>query len=135
MDTQRLRQVVRQQRRVGQRRQLDRVHTVAERARAALRHALGDGPPTAQRHARIPVRRTVVLSGERGTELTAREWEVAELVADGMSNKEIAAALVTSRRTAESHVENILRKLGFTTRTQVAVWVAQRGGPADHDGG
>ena len=101
----------------------------------AVAYALGDGSPAAQRHARIPARRTVVLSHERGTELTAREWEVAELVADGMSNKEIAAALVTSRRTAESHVENILRKLGFTTRTQVAVWVAQRGGPADHDGG
>ena len=58
--------------------------------------------------------------------LTRREREVAALIAEGMSNKEIAARLVTSRRTAESHVENILRKLGFTSRTQVAAWVAQQ---------
>jgi non-specific serine/threonine protein kinase len=51
---------------------------------------------------------------------------VAVLIAEGLSNKQIAARLVTSRRTAESHVENILRKLGFTSRTQVATWVAQR---------
>jgi non-specific serine/threonine protein kinase len=58
--------------------------------------------------------------------LTRREREVAGLIAEGLSNKEIAARLVTSRRTAESHVENILRKLGFTSRTQVAAWVAQQ---------
>ena len=49
---------------------------------------------------------------------------MAELVAEGRSNKEIAAALVVSQRTAESHVEHILTKLGFTSRSQVASWVA-----------
>ncbi|MBB5158942.1 ATP-binding protein [Saccharopolyspora phatthalungensis] len=59
--------------------------------------------------------------------LTRREREVADLVAQGHSNKEIAAALVISLRTAETHVENILRKLGFTSRSQVAAWAyAQR---------
>ena len=45
--------------------------------------------------------------------LSAREVEVARLVARGMSNKEIAAALVVSVRTAESHITNVLNKLGF----------------------
>ncbi|MFB7161035.1 LuxR C-terminal-related transcriptional regulator [Streptomyces sp. NPDC056242] len=57
--------------------------------------------------------------------LTRREREVAELVAQGLSNKDIAARLVISLRTAEGHVEKILTKLGFNTRTQVASWVVQ----------
>lgn len=61
------------------------------------------------------------------TVLTRREQEVAELVAEGRSNKEIAEALVISPRTAENHVDHILTKLGFTSRVQVAAWVtAQR---------
>lgn len=58
--------------------------------------------------------------------LTARELEVAELVAKGLSNKDIAEVLVISPRTAQGHVENILRKLGLTSRTQVAAWVLER---------
>ncbi|WP_148572457.1 ATP-binding protein [Nocardioides caldifontis] len=58
--------------------------------------------------------------------LTPREAEVARLVGQGMSNREIAEALVISHRTAQGHVEHILRKLGFTSRTQVAAWVAER---------
>jgi predicted ATPase/DNA-binding CsgD family transcriptional regulator len=58
--------------------------------------------------------------------LTRREQEVAELVALGLSNKEIAARLVISRRTAESHVENILNKLSFAKRAQLATWVAEQ---------
>jgi non-specific serine/threonine protein kinase len=58
--------------------------------------------------------------------LTRRETEVAGLVAQGLSNPEIAARLVISVRTAQGHVENILRKLGFTSRSMIAAWVAQR---------
>lgn len=58
--------------------------------------------------------------------LTRREREVAELIAQGRSNKEIAKHLVISQRTAESHVENILVKLGFTSRAQIAAWSAQQ---------
>ncbi|REF36260.1 ATP-binding protein [Thermasporomyces composti] len=58
--------------------------------------------------------------------LTRREREVAELIAQGRSNKEIANQLVISQRTAESHVENILVKLGFTSRAQIAAWSAQQ---------
>jgi DNA-binding CsgD family transcriptional regulator len=49
---------------------------------------------------------------------------VARLVAQGRSNKEIAAQLVISQRTAENHVEHILTKLGFTSRSQIAAWLA-----------
>ncbi|MEV0201186.1 LuxR C-terminal-related transcriptional regulator [Nonomuraea sp. NPDC050691] len=51
--------------------------------------------------------------------LTRREREIAELVAQGLSNRQIAEELVIAQRTAENHVENILRKLGFTSRAQV----------------
>ena len=56
--------------------------------------------------------------------LTPRELQVARLIAGGRSNKDIAAGLVISQRTAENHVEHILTKLGFTSRAQVAAWVA-----------
>jgi predicted ATPase/DNA-binding CsgD family transcriptional regulator len=58
--------------------------------------------------------------------LTPREREVCELVADGLSNRQIAERLVISKRTAEAHVEHILIKLGFTSRVQVAAWLAER---------
>jgi predicted ATPase/DNA-binding CsgD family transcriptional regulator len=67
-----------------------------------------------------------------GLGLTKREREVAALIAQGLSNREIAARLVVAQRTAEGHVENILSKLGFTSRTQVAGWLAgQKRGPKD----
>jgi DNA-binding NarL/FixJ family response regulator len=59
------------------------------------------------------------------TTLTRREREVADLVAEGLSNKEIADRLVISQRTAETHVEHILAKLGFTSRTQIPAWLTQ----------
>ena len=58
--------------------------------------------------------------------LTRRELEVADLVAEGLSNPEIAARLVISVRTAQGHVENILRKLGFNSRSRIAAWVTER---------
>jgi DNA-binding CsgD family transcriptional regulator len=58
--------------------------------------------------------------------LTARERDVTLLVGDGLSNREIAAQLVISEMTVEVHVKHILSKLGFRSRSQVAVWVAER---------
>ncbi|RSN07575.1 hypothetical protein DMB42_23360 [Nonomuraea sp. WAC 01424] len=55
--------------------------------------------------------------------LTAREREIAALVARGLSNRAIADELVISPATAARHVANILGKLGFSTRTQIAAWV------------
>jgi DNA-binding NarL/FixJ family response regulator len=62
--------------------------------------------------------------GPGAAPLTPREMQVARLVAQGRSNKQIAARLVISQRTAEGHVEHILVKLGFTSRAQVAAWIA-----------
>jgi non-specific serine/threonine protein kinase len=59
--------------------------------------------------------------------LTAREREVAALVAQGKSNRDIADTLVVSERTAAAHVSNILSKLEFTSRTQIAKWAIEKG--------
>ena len=58
--------------------------------------------------------------------LSRREDEVADLVAEGLTDREIATRLVISQRTAESHVQHMLAKLGFRSRTQIATWVTQR---------
>lgn len=63
-----------------------------------------------------------------GARLTRREAEIARLVAEGLTNRDIAAALVLSARTVETHVQNILIKTGFTSRTQVAAWYPRMGG-------
>jgi DNA-binding CsgD family transcriptional regulator len=57
--------------------------------------------------------------------LTAREREVVALVAQGKTSREIADLLVISERTAEAHVGNILGKLGFSVRTQIAAWAVE----------
>ena len=56
--------------------------------------------------------------------LTAREFEVARLVAEGLTNAAIGERLGLSPRTVGSHVEHILAKLGFTRRAEIAAWVA-----------
>ncbi|MDQ6874635.1 MAG: LuxR C-terminal-related transcriptional regulator [Actinomycetota bacterium] len=59
--------------------------------------------------------------------LTRREAEVAVLVARGLSNREVAVKLYVSVRTVEGHVDHILTKLGFRSRTQLAAWAHQEG--------
>jgi non-specific serine/threonine protein kinase len=59
--------------------------------------------------------------------LTERQWEVAELVARGLTNRQIGEALVITEGTANLHVKHVLRRLGFATRAQIATWVAQQG--------
>jgi len=53
------------------------------------------------------------------------EAQVARLVAQGLTNRQIAQRLVISERTAENHVQHILGKLGFATRSQIAAWSAR----------
>lgn len=66
--------------------------------------------------------------------LTKRELEISELIGQGLSNGDIAKQLVVSRRTIEGHVQHLMAKLNFTSRTQVAAWVATKPGshPAVH---
>ena len=59
--------------------------------------------------------------------LTTRETEIAVLVGQGMTNREIAARLVISERTVDNHVHNILDALDMRHRSQIAAWCAERG--------
>jgi predicted ATPase/DNA-binding CsgD family transcriptional regulator len=92
----------------------------ARRAAAALEEPATAGPDTGGQ--------------DRGIRLTAREAEVAALVAEGLSNKEIAGRMVISARTAETHVQHIMDKLGFTARSQIAAWSAGLTHPAARSG-
>jgi predicted ATPase/DNA-binding CsgD family transcriptional regulator len=80
----------------------------------------------------VPVEQHPPATGQEDVfELTARELEVARLVADGLSNRAIAAALFVSVATVKTHVSHVLQKLGLTSRTQLAGWVAAHDpGPA-----
>ncbi|GAA1006037.1 hypothetical protein Aple_040950 [Acrocarpospora pleiomorpha] len=79
----------------------------------------------------VPVTRPVVQPAALTPQstLTAREQEIAELIARGLSNRAIADELVISQATVARHVANILAKLGFTSRTQVATWVVEHARP------
>ncbi|WP_232329562.1 protein kinase domain-containing protein [Nocardia violaceofusca] len=77
---------------------------------AAVTYALGEGRPAAALASELP--------------LTKRERQVADLVAQGLTNKQIAAKLVISQRTVDGHVEHILTKLGCTSRAQIATRIA-----------
>jgi predicted ATPase/DNA-binding NarL/FixJ family response regulator len=61
--------------------------------------------------------------GEPQMPLTDRELEIARLIAEGLTNKEVASKLFISNRTVETHVTNMLNKLGLSSRTQLARWV------------
>ncbi len=71
------------------------------------------------------------LSELRHCDLSAREIEILRLLADGRSNKVIAANLNIAESTAKLHLRNILRKLNAANRTQAALWAVQRGIIAD----
>jgi DNA-binding CsgD family transcriptional regulator len=57
--------------------------------------------------------------------LTRREREIAGLVAEGLTNVGIAQRLSISKRTVESHVEHVKKKLSFASRLQIIVWVIE----------
>jgi NarL family two-component system response regulator LiaR len=84
-------------------------------------------------HPRVAARVIKELQGKREdnlnpfTELSERELEVLKLIADGMSNAEMAAKLVLSEKTIKGHVSNILNKLHVADRTQAAVYAWREG--------
>ena len=82
--------------------------------------------PWARRAASIAGEAASGAASAADTALSGRELEVAGLVADGLTNRQIAERLYLSERTAQNHVQHILVKLGFTNRSQVASWVVAR---------
>ena len=68
--------------------------------------------------------RAAVATSSPKSSLTQRQREVALLVARGLTNRQIADQLVITERTAGAHIEHILDKMGFSSRTQLGVWVA-----------
>ena len=101
----------------------------AELAEAIRKAAVGE----AILHPRVAARVVQELHGVRGdvpnpfTELSERELEVLRLIADGLSNGEIAGRLVIGEKTVKSHVSNILGKLHLGDRTQAAVYAWREG--------
>ncbi|MEV4316849.1 AAA family ATPase [Actinocrispum sp. NPDC049592] len=83
---------------------------------AAQAEALGMRPLLAQARE---------LTGNSSDPLSKREQEIAVLVGQGLTNRQIAAATHISVRTVETHVQHILAKLGLSTRTQIAAWAAK----------
>ena len=70
---------------------------------------------------------TAVQGDEAGDLLSTREREIVDLVARGRTNVAIARELFISKRTVESHLDNIKQKLGLTSRQQVMAWVLRGG--------
>jgi DNA-binding CsgD family transcriptional regulator len=89
--------------------ELDTDHAIA--AALELRDPRTVTPPSSRRARDVP---------------TQREQEVAVLVAQGLSNPQIAGELVIGERTVQTHVGNILSRLGLSSRAQVATWVTER---------
>jgi len=71
--------------------------------------------------------RSAAATADDDGELTAREREVLVLIAEGATNKEIAAKLVVSENTARNHVSHILGKLGFSRRSEAAAYAVKKG--------
>jgi non-specific serine/threonine protein kinase len=118
--------------------------TAALSAIDAVRGEIGESRPDAQAAAAVPSQGGAAAAprweGEAGEAggpggvvgaaggwqlLTAREREVAELVANGLTNKEIAARLFVSKRTIDAHLEHILAKLSYVSRVQIAALVTR----------
>lgn len=90
----------------------------------ATAEALDSGPLTARVDELARAARGRGSLDEPWRPLTSREFEVARLIAEGLTNAEIAGELTIAPKTASAHVEHILAKLGVTRRAEIAAWVA-----------
>lgn len=93
----------------------------AEGAALQLRQVIDLALSEAQPFTAVPTEK------ERFGGLTAREREVATLIAQGKSNREIAEAMTVGVKTIETYVTRILNKLGFDSRVQIATWAMEKG--------
>lgn len=105
-----------------------RASFAAAREEAALLAATLTDPELRQRlyHTALATLPEAPLQRHEGG-LSPREREVAVLVAQGRSNRDIAEILAIGERTVETHVGNILNKLGFNSRVQIAAWAVDKG--------
>ncbi len=113
---------------------ISRNEPVAELARAII--AVGRGeitlPPSIAARALAALARGESPTGDLIEPLSERETEVLQLLAQGMTNKDIAQTLILSVRTVEAHLRNIFGKLGLRSRTEAALWATKHGyGPED----
>ena len=107
----------------GQARDRERASAMLE---AAVRAATELGMQPLERRARDALASLKAGPGP----LTSRELEIAALVAEGMTNKEVATRLRVSVRTAENHLLNVMNKLGLDNRAQVAAWYTRTRSPS-----
>lgn len=80
-------------------------------------------------HLDATTERTLHATAGSQPALTAREREVLVLVAEGLSNRQLARALSLSERTVQTHLTSIMRKLGLGSRTEAALWAVREGLP------
>jgi non-specific serine/threonine protein kinase len=110
---------------------LPRAAAVLGEDRLAQAQAVGEGMPIDEAYALALAETEAVARSSPGAAhrevgpLTARQEEVAVLVAQGWTNRRIAERLVITERTAAAHIERILHRLDFTSRTQIGVWAAE----------
>jgi len=89
---------------------------------------IGATRPTARELAPVAATAPQAVDGPSPTVLTRRQLEVARLIAEGLTNDQIARRLVLTSGTVGNHVEHILRRLGMRNRAQVAAWMTRRAG-------
>jgi DNA-binding CsgD family transcriptional regulator len=106
-----------------------------EQLHAAREQAASSGAPRVEEAALFELRRAGVRIGRGGPRatgseglsgLSAREHEIAALVADGLTNREIGARIFLSEKTVETHMTHVFQKLGLRSRAQVAAAIARR---------
>jgi DNA-binding NarL/FixJ family response regulator len=78
-----------------------------------------------------PPANPVTLDADSTSELTPREQEILQLIAQGSSNREIAQSLYISEKTVKNHITNLLARLGLRDRTQAAIYFHERGNPSN----
>ena len=95
--------------------------------RRAIDDDFGRWPGVRRDRAQALARRLEGSSARSDGELTSREQEVAALLADGLTNGQLADRLFISPKTAAVHVSNILAKLGLSSRAEIAAWAVRHG--------